>query len=151
MVRAITVFFITLIWAAAAAAQSASVPVEVSHEGSDAVGKSFAFALRDAIRGSNSFRLVEQEVTHHRVVVHVLSVSDDKNENNASAIAVAITVDGSAIPANGLFLTSTVHYVGRTRSSDSGKGLIVVLDQAVTYLRKNWPAVHKQLVAPTSQ
>src|SRR5687768_13552605 len=93
-------------------AQSKKIPVAVSHDGSDSVGQGVAFALKESLRGSQSFRFVNYEPapTMPTIVVQMTSVdiSLGSANNNASAIAVIILYDSSAVPAGGAYITSAV-------------------------------------------
>jgi hypothetical protein len=131
-------------------AQNTQLPVEVHHVGDDPVGRSFAFELRDAVRGSNSFRLVDGDAQRVRIVVNIVSVADVQTQS-ASAIAVATVVDGQAIPVNGLFVDAQVLYLGRSKTRQQATEMLGSIDRSADYLRSKWPAVYKMLSGSTGQ
>src|SRR5690348_13696004 len=64
-------------------AQSKIIPVAVSHDGEDAVGKGVAFALKEALRSSKGFKLVDFETAPKTPRINVILVSLDEAENTS--------------------------------------------------------------------
>lgn len=77
-----------------ALAQDTRIPVAVLHTGDDQVGQQLAFALKEAIRGSYSFRFVDHEPipSFPRIVVHLLSVKTSSELASAISEALFMTV-----------------------------------------------------------
>jgi hypothetical protein len=75
--KAILAIVVLLLAGSLAQAQDTRIPVAVSHAGAEGVGGQIAVALKEAIRGSSSFRLVDDEVSPEfaRIVVHLTSVT----------------------------------------------------------------------------
>jgi hypothetical protein len=86
-------------------AQSKKIPVALSHSGIDTVGQGVAFALKEAIRVSHSFRFVDHEeaLTTPRIVVQITSLDTTigSAKGSASAIAIIFLYDSLAMPARG--------------------------------------------------
>lgn len=127
-----------------AGAHAQKIPVEINHTGTDNVGRQFVYGFRDALRGSNTFRLLEGDETQARIVVQIVSTRATSNEN-LSAIAISTTVDGDDFPVNGLYVTSSVRLLGEQRARSAAADEPVHLDESVAFLRKKWPAVFKRL------
>jgi hypothetical protein len=73
--------------------------VAVSHAGEDQVGRSFAFALKEAIRRSQSFILVDDNLTRPRIVLYLVSVEGNLSQKGiSSAIAMVIVYDSLETP-----------------------------------------------------
>jgi hypothetical protein len=53
--------------------QASKTRVAVVHTGDDAVGRAMAFALKEAIRGSQSFVLFEPDYRNPAILVHMVS------------------------------------------------------------------------------
>jgi hypothetical protein len=119
------------------------IPVSVSHDNDDQVGRSFAFALKEAIRGSQSFKLVDDEVTTPRIVVHLVSVGSSEQQLS-SAIAIVFVYDSLKMPAAGAYISSSV-LCGRDRVEYCAKSTLPPIDHAVELLRKDWPDLWKTL------
>jgi hypothetical protein len=95
------------------AAQVSSV--EVLHTGNDSVGQAIAFYLKEALRASQSFELINDSRSP-RIVVHVVTVdTDDPNRGVSSSIATSVVYDSLDVPLQGLFLSAQVQYCGRSR------------------------------------
>lgn len=148
--RWMTSLLCAALWTVAVPALAQKIPVEVTHSGRDNIGRQFAFELRDALRGSNSFRLVEGESKEPRIVISVVSLSVEDTDNRSSALSISKVVDAHTIPVNGIYITSGVRIVGANRVKTSAGALPAEIDEAVDFLRSKWPAVYKLLV-PASQ
>jgi len=131
-----------------AGANAQKIPVEISHSGTDNVGRQFVYGFKDALRGSNTFRLLEANETQARIVVQIVSTRSSTNEN-VSAIGITTTVDGNDFPVNGLYVTSSVRLLGDQMARSAAAEEPVDLDESVAYLRKKWPAVLKRLQMST--
>ena len=106
--------------------------VAVTHTGADQVGQSVAFNLKEAIRGSQSFTLVDHEGSPRtpRIVVRLTTIDDEvvaSRQGIVSAISAAIVYDNSSAAGMGILLQT---------SSRSG---------AAEYLRENWLLLWKTL------
>lgn len=138
--------FVVLVAPGLCLAQAKRTPVSVRHDGEDQVGRSFAFALKEAIRRSQSFILVENTLTGPRIVVTLLSVESYANQKGvSSAIGTTIVYDSLQTPGNGIWLTSSISHCGSDRVESCAKNELPNIDDAVEYLRKSLPNLWKNL------
>ncbi len=125
-----------------------TIAVAVKHTGSDSVGEGVAFSLKEAIRRSQSFYLVDDDIKlGPRIVVSIVSVSIESREltkGDNSAIGYAILYDSLTTPVDGILLTLLVQTCGRDRI-ETCANILPKIDQEVENLRKNWPALWKTL------
>lgn len=128
------------------------IPVSVAHKGDDLAGKQLAFALKEAVRGSRSFRFVNEEgaPATPRIDVHLLSVASDL-DRVTTAIAYTSAYDHASIPASGILLNAGVNVCGRDRIESCAKGILPGIDWAVEYLRKDWPDLWRTLITGSAR
>jgi hypothetical protein len=80
--------------------------VAVSHTGEDQVGRSFAFTLKEAIRRSQSFILVDDNLTGPRIVINLVSVESYASQKGvSSAIGITIVYDSLESPGRETYIT----------------------------------------------
>ena len=133
--------FVLLVAPVVCQAQAAKkIPVAVSPKNSDEVGKGVTFALKEAIRASQLFRLVDNEFpATARIVVHIYSVDGETlsgANGNSSIIAVTVVYDSSSTPAEEIFLNSILLVCRRNQIESCAKGLLPYIDEEVESLRK---------------
>jgi len=126
------------------------IPVAVTHDGDDQVGQSLAFALKEAIRGSQSFFLVDHDTLPEspRIVVRMVSLDlklSSEQPGLDSAIAIVIVYDSLQTPGNGVYITSTIQLCGRKQVEFCAKRRLPDIDWAVESLRKTEPSLWKTL------
>jgi|Tabmets5t2r1_1033131.scaffolds.fasta_scaffold31869_1 hypothetical protein len=124
------------------------IPVAVSHTGHDEVGRAVALSLKEAIRGSQSFILVEHEPLlppAARIRVNLVSTDNSLGEGLSSAIAIIFLYDSPVAPGNGIYITTSVMHCARDRVESCAKRTLPEIDQAVAYLRKSIPSLWKNL------
>jgi len=145
--RVILTFAIWLLASSLALAQDPRIPVAVSHSGHDKVGQQLAFALKEAIRGSRSFRFVDHQIgpTSPRIVVYLVSIDSDVSGVNA-AISNAIIYDHVSIPGWGIILSLGVQSCSQDRLETCGKEILPNIDSGVEALRKGWPDLWRSLL-----
>lgn len=110
------------------------IPVKVFHSGEDNVGKSYAFYLKEELRRSASFTLLEDLSPNPHITVSVVSI--DHAAGNSSSIAIALAYDSFNAPVNGIYITSLVQSCGRDVTQKCAADLLPSIDNAVTYLQK---------------
>lgn len=130
-----------------AIAQSNKIPVAVNHIGNDSVGQGVAFALKEAIRGSQALRFVDHEPTPStpRIVVYISTLSVQEKENISSALSYSIAYDSSEFPALGALLTSIAGICGRRETETCAKNFLVRIDRTLEQFRRDWPNLWKTL------
>lgn len=132
--------------------------VEVSHYGDDQVGRRFAFALKEAIRGSQSFLLLDMANPSPQ-----LSTRNDKSGiafidlelrsldagggGLASAISTTIVCRGTteSLTVSESYITTQLQVCGIDRAESCAKNLLPTLDEAVQMLRRKDPNLWKLL------
>jgi hypothetical protein len=121
--------------------------VKVVHTNEDQVGQSVAFNLKEAIRGSQSFFLVE-EIKKPTITVLLVSIDISVNEPKkgvSSANSEVVVYDSLTTPGNGILLYSNVAHCGSNKVEQCAKSILPSMDRAVQDLRANWPDLWKQL------
>ena len=142
---ALLIFFLAPSLCLAQAAKK--IPVAVNHDGGDQVGQSVAVALKEAIRRSQSFFLVDNDLKQPRIVVQLVSVDSSIGETSglASAIAIVIVYDSLQTPGNGIFVTTVILSCGSNQVESCAKNTLPHIDRAVEYLRTQWPTLWETL------
>jgi hypothetical protein len=130
-----------------AIAQDTRVAVSVNHRGNDQVGQEVASALKQAIRGSKSFRFVDDEVapSFPRIVAYLATINAD-TDTGASAISTTLSYDSFDIPGRGIYLASLVQYCTRLSIETCAKGILPYIDASVESLRRTWPDMWRTLI-----
>lgn len=125
--------------------QAKKMRVAVAHSGSDSIGQSFAFAVKEAIRGSQAFVLFEHDFKNPVILVRLVSLDNKQATGHSSSLAVAIVYDSANTPGFGILLDLAVHNCGRERVSECARGVLPDIDQAVQQLRRNNPGLWERL------
>ncbi len=127
--------------------QSKKIPVAVDHDGQDSIGRAVAFALKEAIRGSLGFVLVETNVKIPRIIIVAQSVDAlvDSVKGRVSAIAFSIIYYRTNGPGVGIFLGITVQSCGPDIIEICVKQVLPHIDRAVDFLRRHDPDLWKTL------
>jgi len=138
------VLIIILLVSGICIAQSKKIPVAVNHVGDDSVGQGVAFALKEAIRASQSFRLVDYEPAAKLPQIVVFMVSIGANEN-ISAIGSTIVYNSLTMPGEGIFIREFVQICSEDRLESCARKSLPNIDNAVDFLRRNWPSLSRNL------
>jgi hypothetical protein len=135
-------------WAclSAAAQPSPKLPVRVLLTTPDPIGQQLGFELKEAIRGSNSFQLVDDDKRPH-FKLFIVSMDDTIGTEKGlrTAYSAVIVLDSEFIDGGGIFLTTSVGTCGRSRVVECARGLLPDIDQQATRLREKWPSLYKLL------
>jgi hypothetical protein len=150
-ILAILIFLLTSV--VCLAQEEKKIPVAVQHTGKDQVGQSVAFEVKEAIRASQSFSLVDHEPVPRtpRIVVYLVSidVQDTIGPGRTglmSAVAQSIVYFSAGMLLPGIFIEHSVSTCGSLRVEWCAKGMILPsIDQAVEILRKRSPSLWKTL------
>lgn len=140
----LVVIFFALAVSLAAQAQEQKIAVSLSHSGDDVVGKQFAFAIREAIRGSHAFRLVPPDESGIQVRLITLNPEDAPASANWTVASIVITM-ANFLPYEAkkpqtwypIYLTSHVSTVGRSRTEDQAKNILASIDEQVERYRRD--------------
>ena|SRR5262249_7886150 len=130
--------FLFLLFPSLCFAQSKKTIVAVVHEGQDSVGQGVAFALKEAIRASQGFVLVDDSGVNPRVVARIVSVEIDvAGRGNSSSVGTAILYDSGEMPASKIFLNLVTQFCGRERIEWCARSILMEIDRLVDRLWKN--------------
>lgn len=138
------VFVLSALGLQTAVAQSnTKIAVSITHAGADSIGKQFAFTVKEAVRASNGYRLVDQADS----VVDVSIVTVDP-ENSASQSAVWTAASISYTMSNFLpyekgnpqtwypiYLSSQVMTIGSRRLPDQARSVLATLEELLQRYR----------------
>jgi hypothetical protein len=114
------------------------VPVLVLHSNQDAVGISYAYYLKEAIRRSASFELHTDGSLRPHIKVALATVDESaRNPGNASSIAITIVYDSVNAPLYGLYLTTLVHSCGVSAAQSCAQQVLPRIDEQVVRLRES--------------
>lgn len=117
-------------------AQEGKIPVSVDHTGRDNAGSGLAFAVREAVRASNGYRLVpDNAILRISIVTLDPSVKDD---GLTTAAAVSYTMRNDLPYEKGnpqtwypIYLSTSVVVAGANRLDAQAKGILASLDKEV--------------------
>jgi hypothetical protein len=125
--------------------EESKIAVSVSHSGSDPVGLQLAYSLKEAIRGSNGYRLESDEDS--LIQVHIVSIDpDDRNNLQGNSTAAAITLamrnwiplkKGDPQTWLPIFLTSSIRICGANRVNSTASSILAEVDRALEDFRKS--------------
>ncbi len=126
---------LALMDASAGRAAGDRLKVMVDCVGDDPVGSRFCFALKERIRASQSFLLVNSAATGV-IEIHVGSLDDEADKGgNSCAAAIVFTIhtkDGLE-----LFLDSLVADFGGARVHEEAEQVLAEVDKQTAFLRSN--------------
>lgn len=147
MKRALAILIFLLVPTACLAQEEKKIPIAVGHAGKDQVGQSVIFALKEAIRASQSFRFVDYEASARtpRMVVNLASIEAAVSGTFGTAMAAAIVYESLAMPGNGIFLLLFQQTCDRSMVEECAKNILPHIDRAVEKLRKSDPSLWKTL------
>ena len=127
-----------------AAAQS-RIPVLMSTTlaDDDTTGRSLVYAIKESLRGSRGFRLVEDESAWPYLSMRLVTVS---TPGGGTAMAIAFVYDSVDMPMGGAYVTTTIQTCGRDRIAACAVSLMGSLDSAADRLRRGtkelWQTLH---------
>jgi hypothetical protein len=132
-----------------AVAQSKKIPVAVFHDGDDSVGRGVAFALKEAIRTSQAFTLLDHEGLPKtpRIVVRLLSldIKISDTQNLYSAFSITILYDSLETPGLGTPFYNGLRVCGRNEIEQCTRLILPLIDHAIEILRTQSPNLWKTL------
>ena len=128
-----------------ALAQNQRLRVSVSHSGSDVVGQQLAYAVREAVRASQAFRLVPSEEAEYQI--RLLTQDPDRSDTAAGGqrtiVAITYVMVNTASyrkeePATWypLLLNTSIARAGGQRIDDVARSAVATLDNALEEHRK---------------
>lgn len=121
------------------------IRVSVEHTGENSVGKQFAYAIREALRASNGFRL--GSVDDSGLNILIVTVDPDPRSqlgNYWTAAAITYTMKNFIPYQKGnpqtwypIYLTSQVMVVGAQRVDEQAKSVMAALDSQLERYRRD--------------
>lgn len=125
---------------APAAAQDNAIGISVDHTGEDAVGSRLAFAVREAVRASQAYRLETEENALFEISLITL---DPDDENTHTACAIVYTMknilpyeEGNPQTWLPIFIGSYLQITGSNRVEEQAKSIIARFDAQVEEYRR---------------
>jgi hypothetical protein len=126
-------------------AQDSKVPVHINHTGRDSVGLQLAYSIREQIRGSNGFRLTQNDEAG--LYINIITINPDRDDQSSSNWAVAAVTftmrnflpfeKGNPQTWYELYLSSTLATIGRNRTESQAKAILADLDAALEKYRQD--------------
>lgn len=136
-------FFVVVLSSNCAAQGKSPVYVDAVVGDGDNVGQIYVFNLKEAIRGSQSFRLIEDN--KQRPYIRVSITTRDAMSGNSSAIGYALAYDSSTTAMAGILISSGVQTCGRQVTAPCAQDLLPWIDRAIDQLRQYEPKLHQTL------
>jgi hypothetical protein len=93
--------------------------------------------LKEAIRASQSFFLVDNDLKEPRIVVQLASVESSVEEGISSAIAIAIVYDSLQTPGNGIWVTVIALSCPSDQVQACAKNTLPHIDRGVETCERN--------------
>ena len=145
MIKTICCYFFvgSLFLSGVSYAQVEKMAVSVSHSGADSVGTQLAFAVREAIRASQGFKLIQPDDPGIQVRLITINPDDDSTASNWTVATVVLTMSNffpydqknpqSWYP---IYLTSHVMIVGRSKTDAQARSVLASVDAAIEKYRR---------------
>lgn len=126
-----------------ASAQDDKVAVSVAHSGEDNIGKRLAFSLREAIRSSSGYKLVDQRDSGMTVKLITLDPERSAASSGNWTVASVTIVMRNFLPFERgnpqtwypIYMTSVVMTIGGQRTDEQAKSILATLDDALEEFR----------------
>lgn len=124
-------------------AQDEKVAVSVGHSGTDAVGAQLAFAVREAIRGSQGYKLVQPNDSG--IQVRLITINPEQNESVSNwTVATVVLTMANFFPYDEknpqswypIYLTSHVMTVGSSKTDVQARSILASVDAAIDKYRR---------------
>ena len=125
------------------AAEDEKVNVSLSHIGEDSIGKQFAFAIREAIRGSNGFRLTQPDDSG--LQIRLITIDPEEKGQSNWTVATSVITMTNFLPLDRtkpqtwypIYMTASVLTVGQSRTNEQARSVIATLDGQLDRYRKD--------------
>lgn len=125
-----------------ASAQGVPIYLHVTSQETDQVGQRLISELRDAIRSSPRFRLVEDKKAWPYLKVAAVNVEAAKG---LTAVSYSYVYESAQVPLAGAFITSTVQYCSHDRVAQCARAVLPQIEGAIEVLGKYAPTLRKTL------
>lgn len=121
------------------------VAVSVSHSGEDSVGRQFAYAVREAVRSSNGYKLVPN--ADSGIQINLVTIDPEKTSSSGSywtAAAVSYTMTnfipfekGNPQTWYSIHLNTQVMTVGTQRLNEQARAIMATIDEVLERYRRD--------------
>ena len=127
-----------------AAQERVPVLLDATVSDDDTVGRVLAFELKEGVRGTRSFRLVDDPKAWPYLRVAIVTL---KTSEVSSALAVTYVYDDPVMPLEGAFIHSAIHTCGRERTTACARSILASIDEAASRLRRADATLYRKLVS----
>jgi hypothetical protein len=134
-VPAIVILFMLAVQSAGA--QTTPISIILESTGEDRVGKDLVYAVREEIRKSAGYKLVDSSADAALMIMLVSLDVEDQESQKGVRTAAAIVVTGAPATAN-RYLDSYVVVVGRDRTATIARSILASIDGTLARLRKQY-------------
>ena len=120
-----------------AAGATHPIKVNVQCDGEDTIGERLCFAIKEKIRASKGFELVDVRQAESSPLgfgVHLLSLDAGEEKGNMSAISVVFTLP-QPTPRLDYYLTLRIMLCGLSRIDDQASAILADIDKESDNLR----------------
>jgi hypothetical protein len=119
------------------------VPVFISStiDANDVVGQRIVSSLKEAIRGSNGFRLVEDGTLWPYLKFVIITLGS----GNSTSLSWSIIYDSTSMPLGGAYMTGGVQNCGIERASSCAQNHFSAIDRALESLQRENAALRATL------
>lgn len=122
------------------------VYIHATADANDPDAQSLVFELKDAVRGSNSFKLVPDAKSWPYIKVVIVAVESSVGGRKVGiAYSYAFVYDDVQMPLDGAFITSGVQTCPSKEIQDCARGHLAGIDRAASILQQRAPHLHKKL------
>lgn len=138
-----------------AAVGQTRIPLEITHIGDDAAGRTVVQALREAIRTfdmlATPLQLEARDAFGMRLTTQLarprikLQLVTSELDASRTAIAVSVIYDSPDMPLGGAFIRSAVETCKAEEGSACASRILARAHAAIGWLRENWPSLWKTL------
>jgi len=119
------------------------VYLDISVSDDDPVGRQVVFELKEAIRGSQGFRLVEDKTQWPYLKVIIVTA---KTTATGSALSYSFLYDSKAMPLNGALITAVVQTCGPSTVVNCARAALSRIDGASEQLNMERPEFRRTLI-----
>lgn len=144
-IEVIAAFVLTVLTCQTATAQNSNVKIAVSvtHTGVDSVGKQFAYSVREAVRASNGYRLVDEADSVINVSIVTVDPESSRSQSNLwTAAAIGYTMSNFLPYEKGnpqtwypIHLSAQVMTIGNRRLPEQARSVMATIEELLQTYR----------------
>src|SRR5438046_6458762 len=114
--------------------QKVPVVIKATIASDDMVGRQVVFELKEALRSSASFQLIDDpkyDILHAFLKMSLVTL---RQSAGSTAIATATVYDSIEMPLNGAYISASVHTCGSERAVGCARQMLSSMDEDVEVL-----------------